>query len=146
MDYFEEHAPSGDGLCDDDSCPCCPSTVIQRGSAYLYIADNLVKWRRPHPREADAEMAMRQAGEQRLSKKYRDEILGGAKVFGNFGRVPFLCASEGRNCASLTSILPLPTPNAGGGRAKFLSVQPPGNRGGGSGNVPVAHSTMKGSI
>lgn len=44
--YFETGPPPpGEGLCSDDSCPC-PNTVIPHGQGYLYISEDLVRFRR----------------------------------------------------------------------------------------------------
>jgi len=54
--YFESDVPSGNGLCSDNSCPC-PEVVILRGTGYLYIAQELVGFRRRYPRLQDARRA-----------------------------------------------------------------------------------------
>ena len=54
--YFESDVPSGNGLCSDNSCPC-PEVVIPRGTGYLYIAQELVDFRRRYPRLQDARRA-----------------------------------------------------------------------------------------
>lgn len=44
MEYFDEPAPSSDGCCSDNRCPC-PGTAIPRGSGYLFVSEEHVAFR-----------------------------------------------------------------------------------------------------
>jgi hypothetical protein len=48
MEFFESDVPAGDGLCSDNECPC-DDTVIRRGTGYLFIDEDIVKFRRKYP-------------------------------------------------------------------------------------------------
>jgi hypothetical protein len=66
MEYFESIAPSGDGYCSDNACPCPGGGVlIPRGTGYLYIEQWLVEFRRKYPTLKSADQAMQQAHEKR---------------------------------------------------------------------------------
>ncbi|MCE9532269.1 MAG: hypothetical protein K8T89_14285 [Planctomycetes bacterium] len=53
--HFECSRPKGDGICSDDSCPCGePGAVISRGTGYLYISEEVVKFRQDVPTESAA--------------------------------------------------------------------------------------------
>lgn len=46
MEYFEVPIQPGDGRCSDRSCPCPePGTLLPRGTGYLYISREAVKFR-----------------------------------------------------------------------------------------------------
>lgn len=45
MEYFEVKQPEGEGVCSDNSCPC-NEDVIPRGTGYVFIDQELVKFRR----------------------------------------------------------------------------------------------------
>lgn len=45
MKYFEVPRPSGDGVCSDEKCPC-NNEPIPRGTGYLYVNLEMVKFRR----------------------------------------------------------------------------------------------------
>jgi len=62
-EYFECDVPAGDGRCSDDSCPC-PEVVIPRGTGYLYIDQDLVKFRRQYPTVKSAVEAMKRLQDQ----------------------------------------------------------------------------------
>lgn len=45
VDYFEVSRPDGDGICGESTCSC-GGVVLPRGSGYLYISRDAVKFRR----------------------------------------------------------------------------------------------------
>jgi hypothetical protein len=63
LEFFENRSPSGSGLCSDDQCPCPPpGTVIPRGTGYMYIAQEVVDFRRDARTDAKAKAKMARMG------------------------------------------------------------------------------------
>ena len=73
MNYFENPVDAGDGRCSDDACPC-PEVHIPRGQGYLYIAPDIVAFRRRFPQNpaATAEIMRRINDLRRTNDLYRN--------------------------------------------------------------------------
>lgn len=99
--YFEESVPSGGGICSDNECPCSPSTVIPRGSGYLYIEEYIVEWRRRYPRLKDANEAMGKAMLKDLSEKNKHWLDAGIDVSGTFRTGPIFVCERGAKLRNL---------------------------------------------
>ena len=56
--YFDQEVPEGNALCSDDACPCSLMTTIPQGTGYLYIENELVKFRSEYRSQSDAAQAM----------------------------------------------------------------------------------------
>ncbi|MCJ7716231.1 MAG: hypothetical protein MUO54_06900, partial [Anaerolineales bacterium] len=119
--YFIVEPPKGDGLCDDNACPCWGMEPIPRGEGYLYIPMRVVNNRR----SARTESAL----EHSTNREIRNTAgFLGATVVQQGANFPIYCCREGAKLRGLdlqiaakdaafwldTGLVPLrPTPKAG---------------------------------
>jgi len=92
--FFECDVPPGDGRCSDKACPC-PEVLIPRGTGYLYIDQEIIDFRKQHPRLDDANTAMKEIIDQRF------ERTGTTNYIARFRIVPILVCEQGAKLRNL---------------------------------------------